>query len=89
MNQTELNKFANRELYDIKKYYKKGEIFGYLENCVHGINYEEMTLDLSSYSYADLYREKIFVSSFSKTVTRTIPTEICLYIREILQEISA
>ena len=89
VNKKELNKYADRELYEIKKCYKKGELYEYLSNNVHGINYEKMELDLSSYSYADLYKEKIYVNSFSKRVSRTIPSEICLELREILSEFNS
>ncbi|WP_428737655.1 hypothetical protein [Sulfurimonas sp.] len=88
MNKIELNKFANRELYKLKKHYNNETVIDYLQNNVYGIDFENMTLDLSSYSYADLYKEKIIVSSFSKRVTRTIPTEICTYFRSLLTDLN-
>ena len=89
VNKKELNKYADMELHEIKKYYKKGELYEYLSNNVYGVNYERMELNLSSYSCADLYKEKIYVDSFSKKVSRTIPSEICQELREILSEFNS
>lgn len=86
MTKKELNSYSNRELYEIKKHYNNGELYEFLLENVFGINYEDMTLDLSSVSYVDLYKEKLYCSTYSYKISRTIPSEICKYLRDILME---
>ncbi len=88
MNKLQLKELIKAELHDIKKHYKNGTLYEYFSENVYGIDYEVMTLDLSSYSYADLYKEKIYAHTFGgDKLSIAIPSEICQEIIFILKEV--